>query len=170
MWQKRVRGSRHRLSSQTTAVSVVSREDWQTWSTCRCKLATLQLAVCLCLCCSVVISCMVSTRNTSKALIVKVLVQQVVKFSCWERRWAEHFRCMLISFTLILQKSLVVQEMSSVPMKTPVQVTNYLPEQDQLVISVSPWIPLDQTVAIDGILPVQESNQFHDDDELVIGK
>ena len=77
---------------------------------------------------------------------------------------------MLISLTLILQKSHVVQEMSSVPTKTPVQETNYLPEKDQLVITVSPWIPLDQTVAIDGILPVQESNQFHDDDELVIGK
>ena len=51
-----------------------------------------------------------------------------------------------------------------------VQETGYLPEKDRLVISVSPWIPLDQTVAIDGILPVQESNQFHDDDELVIGK
>ena len=35
MWQKRVRGSRHRLSSQTTAVSVVSREDWQTRSRCK---------------------------------------------------------------------------------------------------------------------------------------
>ena len=46
------------------------------------RLATLQLAVCLCLCCPVIISCMVSTRNTSKALIVKMLVQQVVEFSC----------------------------------------------------------------------------------------
>ena len=64
----------------------------------------------------------------------------------------------------------MVQEMSSVPMKTPVQETNYLPEKDRLVISVSPWIPLDRTVAIDGILPVQKSNQFHDGDELVIGK
>ena len=62
--------------------------------------------------------------------------------------------------------------MSSVPTKTPVQETNYLPEKDRLVISVSPWIPLyrSRTIAIDETFPVQESNQIHDDDELVIGK
>ena len=75
-----------------------------------------------------------------------------------------------MSLALILQKSHVVQEMSSVPTKTPHQEKNYLPEKDRLVISVSPWIPLDRSVAIDGIFPMQESNQFHDDDELVIGK
>ena len=64
--------------------------------------------------------------------------------------------------------------MSSVPTKTPLQEKNYLPEKDRLVMisSVSPWIPraLHRTVAIDGILPVQESDQIHDDEELVIGK
>ena len=62
--------------------------------------------------------------------------------------------------------------MSSVPIKikTPVQEKDYLPGKDQLVISVSPWIPLPRTVAFDGILPVQEKNQIHDDEELVIGK
>ena len=40
-----------------------------------------------------------------------------------------------------------------------------------MISSVSPWIPraLHRTVAIDGILPVQESNQIHDNEELVIG-
>ena len=60
--------------------------------------------------------------------------------------------------------------MSTVPTKTPVQEKNYLPDKDRLVISVSPWIPLHRTVAIDGILPVQESNRIHDNEELVIGK
>ena len=60
--------------------------------------------------------------------------------------------------------------MSSVPTTTPVQEKNYLREKDRLVISVPPWIPLHRTVEIDGILPVQESNQIHDDEELVIGK
>ena len=63
-----------------------------------------------------------------------------------------------------------IQDMSSVPTTTPVQEKNYLREKDRLVISVSPWIPLHRTVETDGILPVQESNQIHNDEELVIGK
>ena len=53
------------------------------------------------------------------------------------------------------------------------QEKNYLPGKDRLVISVSPWIPLDriaESAESSGTFPVQESNQIHDDDELVIGK
>ena len=57
-------------------------------------------------------------------------------------------------------------------MMTPVQEKNYLPGKDRLVISVSPWIPLHGIAESNdnGTFPVQESNQIHDDDELVIGK